>query len=356
MQGTVVFGSLIGCMLITYVKFANPIPKHDTLQQVIFIIRHGDRNPVETYPKDPHINYTWPGGRGALTKKGMLRIYTIAQWIREDYGAIIGKKYENVNTMVFSASEERSIMSAQTLLAGLFSPSHEDIFTPNLKWTPIPVYTIPKEIDKLEEALKQAFLKEEKRSSAKMAEYYKKLTKYTGKNISTILDVSYLYDTLQIEEQHGLKLPIWTQNLYNNEMREMSIRSYNLFTDDIIQKRLRGGPLLKKILQHMEETKIGPKPRRAYFYFVSDITIINVMRTMEFMNISKPDFGATLIFELHCTDNQSQEVKILYLSSTEKKVASFMEIPNCANPCLLQSLKQTWHKVIPDNWDAECTI
>jgi len=32
------------------------------------LFRHGDRTPTETYPKDPYINYMWPGGWGALTK------------------------------------------------------------------------------------------------------------------------------------------------------------------------------------------------------------------------------------------------------------------------------------------------
>jgi len=36
--------------------------------------------------------------------------------------------------------------------------------------------------------------------------------------------------------------------------------------------------------------------------------------------------------------------------------AHHLEIPNCASPCLLQNLKQVWHEVIPDDWDAECKM
>lgn len=93
----------------------------------------------------------------------------------------------------------------------------------------------------LEEALKQAYIDEDKRSGAKMADYYKELTEHTGQNMSTITDVEFLYNTLEIEEQHGLQLPAWTQNFYNNEMREIAARSLALFTDGPIQKRLRGG-------------------------------------------------------------------------------------------------------------------
>ncbi|XP_014485430.1 PREDICTED: lysosomal acid phosphatase-like [Dinoponera quadriceps] len=361
----ITLGTFIGCTLLVYTTLANPTPKYGTLQQVVFLFRHGDRNPTETYPKDPYINYTWPSGWGALTKKGMLQLYNLGRWIRQEYGAIIGNKYESVNTSVRSTYADRCIMSAQTLLAGLFLPSPEDIFVPGLEWTPVPVHAIPREVDKLiavkapcprlAEALKKAYQEEEKRSGEAMADYYKGLTEHTGQNMTTITDVEFLYNTLEIEDKHGLQLPIWTQKYYNNEMREIAARSLAIFTDNIIQKRLQGGPLVKEILQHMEETKIGPQPKRAYFYSAHDITIVNTMRTMGFTSkLLKPDYGAALILELHLADNGNQEVKILYLKNTETKVAEFLEIPNCASPCLLQNLKQAWSEVIPDNWDAEC--
>ncbi|XP_032668207.1 lysosomal acid phosphatase-like [Odontomachus brunneus] len=210
---------------------------------------------------------------------------------------------------------------------------------------------------RLAEALKQAYFEEEKRSGEEMADYYKNLTKYTGQNMTTITDVEFLYNTLEIEEKHGLKLPNWTQKFYNNEMREIAARSLALFTDNDIQKRLQGGPLVKEILQHMEETIIQPQSRRAYFYSAHDITIVNTMRTMGFTSKRlKPDYGATFILELHLADNGDQEVKMLYLNNSETKIASPLEIPNCASPCLLQNLKNIWSKIIPENWDAECKM
>lgn len=59
----------------------------------------------------------------------------------------------------------------------------------------------------------------------------------------------------------------------------------------------------------MEETRTDSK--RSYFYSAHDITIVNVLRTMGFTNeLFKPDYGATLIFELHLTNNADQEVKV----------------------------------------------
>lgn len=97
---------------------------------------------------------------------------------------------------------------------------------------------------RLENALKQAYENEANRSGAKMAAYYKELSEYTGQNMSTITDVEFLYNTLEIEEQHGLQLPAWTRKFYNKEMREIAARSLAIFTDSTIQKRLQGGATL----------------------------------------------------------------------------------------------------------------
>ncbi|XP_011688976.1 PREDICTED: lysosomal acid phosphatase [Wasmannia auropunctata] len=366
----VMLGTFIACMMLAYTAFASPVTgERDTLQQVVFLFRHGDRTPTETYPKDPYINYDWPGGWGALTKKGMHQLYNVGRWIRLKYGAVIGRKFVSADMLVRSSYADRCVMSAQALLAGLFVPGPEDMFVPGLAWIPVPVHSIPRELDKLitvkapcprlEEALKQAYIEEARRSGEKMAEYYKELTEHTGQNMSTITDVEFLYNTLEIEEENGLKLPPWTRKFYyNKEMREIAARSLTIFTDSTTQQRLRGGPLLKEILRNMEESKSGPKLKRSYFYSAHDITIVNVMRTMGFTNeLFKPDYGATLILELHQASNGAgQEVKALYYNNTKTENAHRLEIPNCASPCLLQNLKQVWHEVIPNDWDAECKM
>lgn len=104
--------------------------------------------------------------------------------------------------------------------------------------------TVKAPCPRLDEALKQAYLNEATRSGAKMAKYYKELTEYTGQNINTITDVEFLYNTLEIEEQHGLQLPQWTEKFYNNEMREIAARSLAIFTNSTIQKRLLGGTIV----------------------------------------------------------------------------------------------------------------
>lgn len=107
-------------------------------------------------------------------------------------------------------------MSAESNLAGLFPPITEDEkWNDEIKWQPIPVHTIPKEFDILlhgdspcpkYDALLEYFLQK----SPEVREIHKKYgylfpywAKKSGMNITTIVDVGFLYKKLVTDkEQH----------------------------------------------------------------------------------------------------------------------------------------------------------
>ncbi|XP_076166347.1 lysosomal acid phosphatase-like isoform X2 [Ptiloglossa arizonensis] len=319
-----ILGISIGIILFAYISFTVPhsIAYDGTsIRQVIIVFRHGDRNPTETYPNDPYRDYNWQEGWGALTKNGMLRMYNIGRWIRDVYGTLIGTKYESRLLLVQSSYADRCIMSAQTLLAGLYPPTPEEIFVPGLNWRPVPVHPIPRNIDKtivvkapcprLEEALKEAYVNETMRPGTPSAKYYQQLSVYTGQNITTITDVEFLYNTLRIEKENGLKLPEWTNKYDEKEMREIAARSLAIFTSNTLQQRLRGGPLLKEILGRIQTVNNGTDTKRAYLYSAHDITLVNLLRTMGFTSeYFTPDYGATLVFQLHAVPDNAEDAEI----------------------------------------------
>lgn len=77
------------------------------------------------------------------------------------------------------------------------------------------------------------------------------------------------------------------------------------------------GPLLKEILIRMKDDK---SRRKTYLYSAHDTTLVNALRTMGFTNeLFKPDYGATLIFELHSIiAGQSEEIKVFGFVSLSK--------------------------------------
>lgn len=106
---------------------------------------------------------------------------------------------------------DRTLMSAETVMAGLFPPQGDAIWNDELLWQPIPIYTTPKELEqiiypgkscpRLFNAL-QNYL-----SSSEIVELYAKhqqlfqyLEDNTGVSIKNMSDVGALYDILWIEE------------------------------------------------------------------------------------------------------------------------------------------------------------
>lgn len=70
---------------------------------------------------------------------------------------------------------------------------------------------------------------------------YKYLTSYTGDNISNVLAVELLYNTLEIEKLHNLTLPVWTQSVFPERMKNLAALSLAVFTDTQFMKRMKGG-------------------------------------------------------------------------------------------------------------------
>ncbi|XP_043338779.1 lysosomal acid phosphatase isoform X4 [Cervus canadensis] len=129
-----------------------------TLRFVTLLYRHGDRSPVKTYPKDPHQEDKWPQGFGQLTKEGMLQHWELGQALRQRYHGFLNASYHRqevglvlppLQVYVRSTDFDRTLMSAEANLAGLFPPDGMQRFNPNISWQPIPVHTVPIAEDRL---------------------------------------------------------------------------------------------------------------------------------------------------------------------------------------------------------------
>ena len=76
-------------------------------------------------------------------------MYKLGQWIRDNYVFLNKGEYSNFNTLATSLDEEYCISSTQTVLAGLYPPNPEDSVSENIMRKSIPVYTVPKNLDKV---------------------------------------------------------------------------------------------------------------------------------------------------------------------------------------------------------------
>lgn len=140
--------------------------------------RHGDRNPVDPYPLDPYKNESfWPEGYAQLTKvwerskhiscsedsnyssslflqlqKGKQQHLALGKYLRQRYSDFLSESYSPYEIRVEASDVDRTLMSAEADLAGLYPPNKEDpvsVWNEDLGslWQPIPVHTQPKAQD-----------------------------------------------------------------------------------------------------------------------------------------------------------------------------------------------------------------
>lgn len=108
---------------------------------------------------------------------------------------------------------DRTLMSAESNLAGLFPPEGDEIWNTNLTWQPVPIHTVPVDSDELfngkycaryDHAMRR--LTNSPQFRANISEH-RKLIEYlevnAGVQFHTLNDIQVLYNTL------------WIQNLRN---------------------------------------------------------------------------------------------------------------------------------------------
>lgn len=78
-------------------------------------------------------------------QEGKERHFKLGQLNRERYADFLSDSYDPDEVYVRSTDVDRTLMSAESHLAGLYPPTNSQIWNPDLNWQPIPIHTIPKE-------------------------------------------------------------------------------------------------------------------------------------------------------------------------------------------------------------------
>ena len=82
-------------------------------------------------------------------QEGKLQMYNLGAFLQSRYKVLLGDFYSPKRLYVRSSDNDRCLMSAGALLAGLQPPSAAEIWLPGLNWQPIPVHATPRNLDKV---------------------------------------------------------------------------------------------------------------------------------------------------------------------------------------------------------------
>ncbi|KAL2734139.1 prostatic acid phosphatase-like [Vespula squamosa] len=360
-------GSLIVFITLTIKCFAD---KNVNLGTVIFanvLYRHGDRTPIEPYPTDPYKNESlWPVPYGQLTNLGKNQHLHMGQWLRNRYSHLLSDLYSPYDIYIQSTDVDRTLMSAEANLAGLYPPKENQIWS-TINWMPIPVHTIPESEDnillgkkycqrynfELDKVLKSPEIKKINQKNKHLYDY---LTKKTGMSVTSLKDVDHIYDTLYIEKLYNKTLPEWTKIVFPDKLKPLAAKSFTINAYNKILQRLKMGLLFREMIDHMEKKSRNAliPDRKVWIYSAHDETVANMLMTLNLFDPHCPPYTATILIELRINSKKEYFVTISYKNTTEGP--NLLTLPGCNTLCPLNKFIQLTKDVIPEDWHKECIM
>ena len=251
------------CIVLTLISYAGAKEK---LIFSVTIIRHGDRTPYAELV-NKQFNHLWKEGIGELTPIGMNQEYMLGCYFRERYVRnfkLLSFNYEYNKIYALSTDYNRTIMSAQSFLTGLYPPGtgpklDNGNYALPFGYQLIPVRTIPTDQKNLinpekydntiynELMEKYAFTQKIWiDENNKQSENFNRWSEIFGFKVNSLKDLLIPGDHLQCDIDHKVKLPggISKKEAYEiikTRLRACAIRFYPKEIAKFI-----AGPFMKK--------------------------------------------------------------------------------------------------------------
>ncbi|RUR07803.1 histidine phosphatase family protein [Legionella sp. km772] len=293
------------------------------------VIRHGDRTSFEDLPNAKH---SWQEGLGQLTAIGMKQEYELGLKLHQRYienHALLPKNYEAGAVYVQSTDFDRTIMSATSLLMGLYPLGTGPILsdsTPALpsQFQPIPIHTVPNTKDSVflvdlsssetaELIEKYVFTRADwKEKSLQLEPHYNRWSQLTGLNITSLWDVVMLGDTLTTYLAHDIPFP---EGLSKEEAYTIMKDGQWLFATFFKPTQIGdavGKQPLRKVIEYVQ--KAAEKTSKTKFVLISahDSTLLAIMSALHKPLQSTPPYASNLNFSLYQNDLEHYFVTISF--------------------------------------------
>uniref|UniRef100_A0A8C3KAE3 acid phosphatase n=1 Tax=Calidris pygmaea TaxID=425635 RepID=A0A8C3KAE3_9CHAR len=305
---------------------------------VLIVFRHGDRTPVVNFPTDPHKESEWPQGFGQLTKTGMQQLFKLGQYTRERYSNFLNSTYNRQEFYIQSTDYDRTIMSAQSYLSGLFPPTSSQIWNPELLWQPIPVHVLQKSTDQMLHFPLTGCPRfdELQNKTQTSSEFQNRIQPYMG--------------------IHNYTLPVWaTKDVIDKmeKLAELSLLSlFGLYKTEE-KSRLQGGVLVNAILKSIKQAANSSKQRKMEVYSAHDTTLGALQIALNIFNGKLPPYASCQFFELYQESSGQYSIEMHYRNDSSKD-PYVLTLPGCTSSCPLEKFAELVSPVITENWSKEC--
>ncbi|XP_014215458.1 venom acid phosphatase Acph-1-like isoform X2 [Copidosoma floridanum] len=282
------------------------------LVQVLF--RHGARTCSESEAKLPMPAYVDQElhralGYGQLTNVGKAQAYELGRALRERYDGFLGPRYRPEELHARSTDYDRTKMTLQLVLAGLYPLRAEQNWSADLAWMPIPFHYAPRELDVLlqssekprykrllHDLLKSPGLREQVAELMKFSEFFE------SKGIVAIKEYAFvaclgIFNVLNVHKSAGARLPDWyTEDLFA-QLLEKVIEYFDIKSATGELMKLGAGPLIKQFVRNMNLTGESSNPRKIYLYSGHEMNIAPFTRAHGIREFRYPDFANAVVLE-----------------------------------------------------------
>ncbi|KAI4497965.1 hypothetical protein M0802_006789 [Mischocyttarus mexicanus] len=341
-------------------------PNEFRLELVQVLFRHGERTPLakEMYPNDPYDRSSYePWGVAQLTNQGKMREYSIGKMLRQRYNDFLGDLYRPKEVYARSTDIDRTKMSLQLVLAGLYPPSEKQNWNSDLPWLAIPTHYTPERLDNLlrpqtcpiyEEALEEVRqLKEIRDKSEAFADFLKYLTNKTGTNVKTLNEAYEIFNLLASQKAMNLTLPEWcTENIYK-KLEDIVFLEYEIRSYTPKLKRLTGGMLIRQFIENMNINEERKNPRKIYLYSGHEINIAAFTRAHDIHIPKLPSYGSTIIVEKLRNIEGKLFIKMLLWTGVSEELIT-LKLKNCDEVCPIDTYLDIVKDIIPSDDDVDC--
>jgi len=310
--------------------FISPITyANERLIFAIDLIRHGDRTPLETLPKAPH---EWRLGLGELTAEGMQQEFQLGSQCRQKYVTqyhLLPPKYQPDTLYVRSTDYDRTLMSAESFLLGLYPPGTGptlDNAQPALPYDyqPIPINTVPRKEDDLlvpdnnaekYQQLRSQYAETRPDWQAKTNALKPKFaywSEVTGQPITRLDDLGILADTLYIFQLKHIPLPPGLSDADIKQMMDAGTWSFIATYQTPQIGSITGHPLLMTIAKYLKKAAEHPSPLKYILFSAHDSTILSLMSAMHVPLAEEPHYASDVNFSLFEDEKGNVIVRIRY--------------------------------------------
>nr|XP_002130958.1 prostatic acid phosphatase-like [Ciona intestinalis] len=368
------FGRVFLNLLTILCMFSMPIYGDEELVFSNLLWRHGARSAIHSYKNDPFNQTMWPQGFGQLTQIGMHQHYELGSYLKQRYNTLLSRRYNRSEIYIRSTDFDRTLMSAESNMAGLFPPEGKQKWNgTNTSWQPVPIHTVPKILDSLLLAPiitcpKLQQLHEKTYSSLeyielqnKYTEFLKNISFWSGNDNVNLTSSWNVLDTLITEKTQGKTLPLWASDAVMDKLHEIAaldilIRFSGMnskYREDI--GRIVAGNLIKQIVTNINNSINGSESYKVIAYSAHDTTIGSLLVALDSFNNRLPPFAACVMIEVYKDKSSSPPeyiVRSYYRNSTGDPIK--LNILDCGFNCSLNEFVTKSQKMFPRGPAQDC--